>query len=75
MGQYTAVEVRSAAGRADAVYVFEFKFAGAGGVEDALEQIDGKGYLIPYTANGKRLVKAGAVFGKESRTLDEWKIV
>jgi hypothetical protein len=82
MGQYTAVEVRSAAGRADAVimgpdtvYVFEFKLAGVGGVEDALEQIDGKGYLIPYTVSGKRLVKAGAVFGKESRTLDEWKTV
>jgi hypothetical protein len=54
MGQYTAAEVRSAAGRADAVvetgdrvYLFEFKLAHEGSagaaVEGALRQIDEKG--------------------------------
>jgi hypothetical protein len=80
MGQYAGVEVRGAAGRADAVvatkdavYVFEFKLAGRGTAEDALRQIDDKGYLIPWTAGGKKLVKVGAVFDPATRTLGEWK--
>jgi hypothetical protein len=59
------------------VYVFEFKLAheGAAGtaVEAALQQIDGKGYLVPWTAAGKRLVKVGAAFDPATRTLGEWK--
>jgi hypothetical protein len=80
MGQYTGAEVRSAAGRADAVvttkdtvYVFEFKLAGRGTAEEALKQIDAKGYLIPWTAGGKKLVKVGAVFDPATRTLGEWR--
>ena len=51
MGQFTQAEVRTAIGRADAVvktadyiYVFEFKLTGT--AEDALKQIDEKGYLF-----------------------------
>ncbi|MDR3161018.1 MAG: ATP-binding protein [Spirochaetaceae bacterium] len=80
MGQFVDVEVRSAAGRADAVvetrdmvYVFEFKLRGT--VEEALSQIDEKGYMIPWTAEGKKLVKVGAVFDAEKRTLGAWKAV
>ncbi|MDR2071069.1 MAG: ATP-binding protein [Treponema sp.] len=84
MGQYAGVEVRSAAGRSDAVvttadgvYVFEFKLAhegtAAAAVEAALKQIDEKGYLIPWTASGKKLVKVGAVFDPAARTLGEWR--
>ncbi|MDR2136427.1 MAG: PD-(D/E)XK nuclease domain-containing protein [Treponema sp.] len=81
LGQFAESEVRSAAGRADAVvklrglvYVFEFKLGGAGSAEDALRQIDAKGYLIPYAAGGCRLVKAGVVFDTGTRTLGEWRI-
>jgi hypothetical protein len=80
MGQYAEAEARSAAGRSDAVvktgervYVFEFKLAGQGTVEEALRQIDDKGYLIPWTAAGKKLVKVGAVFDPATRTLGEWR--
>ncbi|MGM9984644.1 MAG: ATP-binding protein [Fibrobacter intestinalis] len=75
----------SAAGRADAVvetadsvYVFEFKLDSNGTAEDALAQIDSKGYLIPYTAtrdasgNSKKLYKIGASFDSEKRTIGEW---
>ena len=55
LGYYIQSEVKSAIGRADAVcrtqdrfYVFEFKVDGS--AEDALRQIDDKGYLIPYKA-------------------------
>ncbi len=77
----------SAAGRADAVvetedavYVFEFKLDSNGTADDALNQIDSKGYLIPYAATGrkdgtkKRLFKIGVAFDAERRTLGEWKI-
>jgi hypothetical protein len=81
LGQFVQSEVRSAAGRADAVvktkdaiYVFEFKVDTAGTVEDALKQIDDRGYLIPYTADGRRLVKAGVVFDTAKRTLGEWRV-
>jgi hypothetical protein len=79
MGQFIEVEQRSAAGRADAVvvtddavYVFEFKLAGKATAEDALKQIDEKGYLIPFTAGNKRLVKVGAEFSAEERGLNRW---
>jgi hypothetical protein len=85
MGQYAGAEVRSATGRADAVvvtgdtvYVVEFKLrhegSAAAGVEAALRQIDEKGYLIPWTAGGRKPVKVGAVFDPATRTLGEWKI-
>lgn len=77
----------SAAGRsdavvetADAVYMFEFKLDKNGSAEDALKQIDDKGYLIPYTASlskegsPKKLFKIGVSFDAEKRTIGEWKI-
>ena len=72
--------VRGAKGRADAVvktkdyiYVFEFKLDGS--VKDALRQIDEKGYLLPYEADGRELVKIGVSFSKEDRNLGCWEIV
>jgi hypothetical protein len=62
----------------DTVYVFEFKLAGDDSdamVEAALRQIDDKGYLIPYTADNRKLVKIGAVFNTADRTLGKWKAV
>jgi hypothetical protein len=40
--------------------------------EEALAQIDGKGYLLPYRAEGKRLVKVGVEFDREKRTIGKW---
>jgi len=79
MGQFVEAEMRSAAGRADAViatadavFVFEFKLTGKETAEDALKQIDDKGYLIPFTAGNKKIVKVGAEFSTEERTLSRW---
>ncbi|MDR0938489.1 MAG: ATP-binding protein, partial [Mediterranea sp.] len=81
IGECSRMERQTAKGRADlvveiagTVYVFEFKMIGYGTAADALRQIDEKGYLIPYNASGKRLVKIGAAFSKETRTLGEWLI-
>ncbi|MDR0877364.1 MAG: PD-(D/E)XK nuclease domain-containing protein [Treponema sp.] len=40
----------------------------------ALKQIDDKGFLVPYTAGDRKLVKVGAVFNTTNRTLGKWKV-
>ncbi len=77
MGAFIKAEEESAIGRADAVlqlptatYVFELKYDGS--AEDAIKQIDDKGYLIPYSANGKRLVKVGVNYDSQQRTIGDW---
>ena len=77
MGQFTDVEIRSARGRADAVvktpayiYIFEFKLNGT--AEEALQQIDEKGYLIPYQADGRKLIKIGVEFSATERNISRW---
>ena len=76
---YIRTEVKSAIGRADAVmhmpdtiYVFELKVDKS--AEEALTQIDEKGYMLPYHSEGKRLVKIGISFDSTQRTISEWKI-
>lgn len=77
MGQFTRAEVRSAAGRADALvwtsdYVFEFKLDRS--AEATLKQINDKGFLISYQADGRKLIKAGISFDAQKRNLGEWKV-
>jgi hypothetical protein len=72
--------VKSNRGRADAVvktkdaiYGFEFKLNGT--AEEAIKQIDNKGYLIRYSLDGRRLVKVGVEFSKENRNLDRYIVI
>ena len=78
-------EEASAAGRSDmvvetktAVYMFEFKLDGS--AEEALKQINDKGYLIQYTektkddGSAKNLYKIGISFDTNTRTIGDWKI-
>lgn len=77
MGQFIQSEVRSARGRADAVvqakdavYVFEFKLNGT--AEAALKQIEERGYLIPYSLDGRKLVKISVDFDKDTRNINHY---
>ena len=45
-----------------------------GTAEEALAQIDEKGYAIPYATDGRRTVKVGVKFNQETRTIEEWVI-
>ena len=79
LGQYIHSEVHSSHGRADAVlqtadtvYAFEFKLNGT--ADDALRQIGERGYLIPYALSGKKLVKVGVSFSKETRNVEEVRV-
>lgn len=59
----------------------QFKLDGNGTAEQAIKQIEGKGYLIPYTASfaadgsPKKLFKIGVCIDTKKRTLGDWKIV
>ena len=79
MGQYVDTEVKSAVGRADvvikmqdAIYILEFKMNGT--AEEALAQINSKGYAIPYEADHRKVVKVGINFDSTTRTIGDWKI-
>lgn len=76
---YARTQVRCAGGRADmvvwmpdTVYVFELKANGT--AQEALEQIDSKGYAIPYEAGGRHVVKVGVKFNQDTRVPESWVI-
>ncbi len=77
LGISTKCEIAQSGGRVDMVartpwriYVFEFKLDCA--PEDALRQIDDKGYAIPWSADGRKLIKVGVNFSSKTRTIDSW---
>ena len=74
---YARTQVKCAGGRTDmvvwmpdTVYVFELKTSGT--AQEALEQIESKGYAIPYETNGLRVVKVGVKFDVETRVPTDW---
>lgn len=77
---YVRTQVKVAKGRADMVvfmpdtiYVIELKTGGS--AEEALRQIDERGYAEPFKTDGRKIVKVGVNTNKETRTIEEWKIV
>ena len=77
LNRHVQTQVKTCRGRADmvmhtskAIYVFELKIDKS--AEEALKQIDEKGYMIPYMADGRRLVKCGISFSTKTRTVEEW---
>ena len=74
---YVRTQVKCKGGRIDmvvympqATYIFELKMHEP--AQKALEQINEKGYALPYHTEGRRVVKVGLHFDLDSRTLDEW---
>lgn len=55
---------------AETIYVFELKVTSS--AEDAVSQIDEKGYAIPFETDGRKVVKVGVKFDKETRTPINW---
>jgi hypothetical protein len=55
----------------DRIYIFEFKVDKP--VENALRQIKRKDYALFYARDGRKIVKVGVVFSRESRNIVEWK--
>ena len=79
MGFYTQVEYHTNNGRIDLVlqtpdyiYVMEFKLHGT--AEEALQQINEKGYALPFEKDPRTLYKIGVSFSPETRNIDKWVI-
>jgi len=79
MGRYLQVQVRTATGRIDCVwqsptdvYVIELKMDQP--AQKALEQIDQKGYLVPYQLDGRQVHKVGISFSTTTRTISDYVI-
>ena len=74
---YVRTQVKCISGRVDMVvwmpdtiYVFELKKDGT--AQKALEQIDSKGYAIPYQTDCRRIVKVGVKFNADTRVPEDW---
>lgn len=55
------------------VYIFEFKLDGT--ADDALNQIEEKGYAAEYAADPRKLYKIGVSFSSETGTVGDWKVL
>lgn len=57
----------------DYIYILEFKLNQSADI--ALQQIEEKGYALPFAADSRKLFKIGANFNLEKRCIDEWKLL
>ena len=55
------------------VYIFEFKLDGA--AQEALRQIEEKGYARPYAADPRKLFRIGVNFSSETGTISEFEVI
>lgn len=79
LNSFVRTQVKTINGRADMVvhmpdtiYVFELKINGT--AQRALDQINSKGYAIPYQTDSRKVVKVGIRFSTESLAIEDWKI-
>ncbi|MDE7377702.1 MAG: ATP-binding protein [Paraprevotella sp.] len=77
MGFYVKAEYHTSHGRVDLVlqtdryiYVMEFKLDGT--AEEALKQINDKGYAAPFAVDRRTLYKIGVNFSSETRNIERW---
>ena len=76
---YVRTQVKVAGGRVDMVvlmpdtiYVMELKVGES--AQQALDQIDARGYATPYRTDGRRVVEVGIRFDIDKFTVAEWQI-
>ena len=55
------------------IYIFEFKLDGT--ADEALKQIEDRGYASEYAADLRKLYKIGLSFSSETGTVGDWKVV
>ena len=78
MGQQVQVERHTSNGRIDVLiqtdkYVYIIELKRDKNPDDALDQIDEKGYDWPFMADGRKVFKIGANFSTATRRLEGWK--
>ena len=77
VGLYTQMEYHTSNGRIDLVlqtdryvYIMEFKLNGT--AEEALRQIEEKGYALPFAGDNREVFKIGVNFSSETRNIEKW---
>ena len=77
MGFHTEVEYHTSNGRidlvlktADYIYVMEFKLNGS--AEDAMRQINEKGYATAFSTDKRKVIKVGINFSDTTHSIDRW---
>lgn len=80
LGQFIRTQVHNSVGRADAIvetadFVWIFEFKRDKTAEEALAQIDEKGYALPFAADSRTLIKIGVNFSSHTRNIDGWVVV
>ena len=80
VGLYTQVEYHTNRGRIDLVlktdryiYIMEFKLDGT--AEEALRQIEEKGYADPFAHDGRELIRVGVNFSSAVRNIERWIVI
>ena len=80
LGEYVQTEKQTSNGRIDIllqtkdyIYVMELKVDST--ADEALKQIEEKGYARPFAADPRRLYKIGVSFSTATRRIEDWKIV
>lgn len=81
MSVYTVyIEKEQSQGRVDCivetpkyVYIFEFKLDGT--ASEALQQIEDKGYALPYLTDSRAIHKIGVNFSSKTGTIDDWQVL
>ena len=76
---YARTQVKCANGRIDFVvqmpdttYVFELKVNGT--AQQAMDQINSKGYFLPYQTENRKVVKVGVQFNRDTMTVGEYMV-
>lgn len=79
LGLYVDVETATARGRIDLtlqtkdyIYIMELKLDGS--ADEALRQIEERGYADKFATDSRRLYRIGINFGSESRTIEDYRI-
>jgi hypothetical protein len=77
MGLYVQAEYRTSRGRIDLlvgtdkyIYIIELKLDGS--AEEALAQINEKDYVLPFTSDGRKVIKIGANITSATRNIERW---
>lgn len=80
IGFYVKAEYHTSEGRIDLllqtdrfIYLMEFKLNGT--ADEALHQIEEKGYARPFASDPRKLFKIGVNFSAKTRNIETWKVV
>ena len=80
LGEYVQTEKQTSNGRIDIlletdkyVYIIEIKTDSS--ADEALRQIEEKGYVKPFAADSRKVFKIGGSFSSRDRRIEDWKVV